>query len=54
MAIRISGINKWLSKNPVKEELEKLSNKELFIIALRHQIGLKKLLIDFILTKKEI
>ena len=52
--IKLTGVKNYLSSIPIKEELEKLTAKELFIICLRHQIGLKELLINFILTKKKI
>ena len=53
-AIKFTGLNRFISDIPVKEELEKLTANELIAICLRHPIGLKKILINFILTKKKI
>ena len=53
-AIKITGMKTFISDIPVKEELMKLTLKELSIIAFRHPIGLKELLVNFILTKKKI
>lgn len=54
VAIKYSGISKFISDTPNEKELSKFTINELFIIARRHHIGLKQILINFILTKEKL
>lgn len=51
--IKFDGMSKHISNVPVRKELESLTCKELFSICCICNIGLKKVLIDYLMSKKK-
>lgn len=52
--IKFPGVSIFISEIPNEKELNKLSTKQLFSICILNNIGLKKVLIDYLMTKKKL